>query len=310
MQDFINISDFDADALRGMLRIGRELREQRNAGQTHEPILAGKTLAMFFEKPSLRTRVSFEQGMYELGGRAIVLGQDEVGLGQRESVADFARVITGMVHGIAARVYDHRNLEEIARHADVPVINMLSDRSHPAQALADVMTIQDEFGADIAGRTVTFVGDGNNCALSLAWLCAKLGAKFIQAGPPGYQLSADDVKQIETACPGASVRVTDDPRAAVAEADAIYCDTFVSMGQEAEKEARLKTFADYRVTEDLLVDAPKHAIVLHCLPAYRGVEITDAVMDGPQSRVFGQAHNRLHAQKGMLAVIMGGKSSA
>jgi len=304
MKNFINISDFGADELRTMLRIGRELREQRSAGRANEPILAGRTLAMFFEKPSLRTRVSFEQAMIELGGHAIVLGQSEVGLGRRESVADFARVMTGMVHGIAARVFHHEHLEEIARYADVPVINMLSDRSHPAQALADVMTLQDEFGADIAGRTVAFVGDGNNCARSLAWLCAKLGASFIHAGPAGYQLADADLDAIEAACPGASVKAMRDPAEAVADADAIYCDTFVSMGQESEKQARLNTFADYRVTERLLAAAPEHAIVLHCLPAYRGVEITDAVMDGPQSRVFPQAHNRLHAQKGMLAVIM------
>jgi len=307
MKDFINISDFGADKLRMMLRIGRELREQRRAGQANEPILAGQTLAMFFEKPSLRTRVSFEQGMIDLGGQAIVLGQSEIGLGRRESVADFARVVTGMVHGIAARVFRHEHLEEIARYADVPVINMLSDRSHPAQALADVMTIQDEFGEDLADRTVVFVGDGNNCALSLAWLCAKLGANFIQAGPAGYELADGDIEAIETACPGASVKVVQDPTEAVAAADAIYCDTFVSMGQEDEKQARLNTFADYRVTEELVAGAADHAIVLHCLPAYRGVEITDAVMDGPRSRVFTQAHNRLHAQKGMLAVIMGGR---
>ena len=308
MRNFINISDFTPDELAGMLRIGRELREQRNAGQANEPILAGQTLAMFFEKPSLRTRVSFEQGMYELGGRAIVLGQDEVGLGKRESVADFARVITGMVHGIAARVYDHAHLEEIAKYATVPVINMLSDRSHPVQALADVMTIQDEFGQDIAGRTVAFVGDDNNCALSLAWLCAKLGAKFIQAGPLGFQLGDEDIAAITAACPGASVEVTTNAATAVADADAIYCDTFVSMGQEGEKQQRLETFADYRVTGELVDRSPDHSIVLHCLPAYRGVEITDDVMDGPRSRVFPQAHNRLHAQKGMLAVIMGGKT--
>ena len=307
MKHFINISNFTGDELRAMLAEAATLREQRRAGRPNEPILAGRTLAMFFEKPSLRTRVSFEQGMYELGGRAIVLGQDEVGLGKRESVADFARVITGMVQGIAARVFRHEHLEEIASYADVPVINMLSDRSHPCQALADVLTMQDEFGADLTGRTIAFVGDGNNCAVSLAWLCAKLGVGFIHAGPRGYELPLDGVERIRAACPDASVRVIHDPLAAVEDADAIYCDTFVSMGQEAEKARRLQTFADYRVTEPLLARAPSHTIVLHCLPAYRNVEITDAVMDGPRSRVFPQAHNRLHAQKGMLAVIMGGR---
>lgn len=281
------------------------LREQRNNGVANEPILKGKTLGMFFEKPSLRTRVSFEQGMYELGGNAIVLGQAEVGLGQRESVADFTRVMNGMVHGLAARVYNHEHLVQMQAHATVPVINMLSDVAHPAQALADAMTVMDEFGRDLAGKHIVFVGDGNNVARSLAMICGKLGAAFTLASPPDYALEQSFADRVMTACPGMDFTMSHDPFQAVRYADAVYADTFVSMGQEEEKAKRLVVFKDFQVNAKLMAQAPDHAIVLHCLPAYRGIEITDEVMDGPQSRVFQQAHNRLHAQKGLLAVVMG-----
>jgi ornithine carbamoyltransferase len=254
---------------------------------------------MLFQKPSLRTRVSFEQGMLELGGHAIVLGRDEVGLGQREAVKDVARVLGGMVHGIAARVFKHEHLEELAQHAGVPVINMLSDRSHPAQALADVLTMMDAFSPGdpegLRGRTLAFVGDGNNVARSLAVIADKLGFTFRIASPAGYEL---------TGHPDSATRMTN-PVEAVAGADAVYADTFVSMGEESQKDAKLAAFADYQISDELLAHATGGAIVLHCLPAYRGIEITDAVMDGPRSRVFPQAHNRLHAQKGMLAELLG-----
>lgn len=306
MNHFVEIRDHSAQALGHVLDVARALRVEREAGQAHQPVLAGKALGMFFEKPSLRTRVSFELATVELGGHAVVLGQDEVGLGRRESVGDFTRVLGGMVHGIAARVFDHQHLEQMRSCSDVPVINMLSDRSHPCQALADLMTMRDEFGDDLAGRTLAFVGDGNNVAHSLAWLCGKLGVRFVLASPEGYELSLETIEAIRADCPDADVRQIHDPHAAVAEADAIYCDTFVSMGQEAEAEKRQQQFAAYTVDEALVGRAPDQAIVMHCLPAHRGIEITDAVMDGPRSRVFGQAHNRLHAQKGLLAVLMGG----
>lgn len=296
MKHFLEISDFSTDELSHMLGLAHALRAERQRGEPNQPVLAGKTLAMLFEKPSLRTRVSFEQGMYELGGRAIVLSKQEVGLGQRESVADVTRVLNGMVHAIAARVFNHTHLVEMAQYAQGPVVNMLSDKSHPAQALADVLTLMDDFApgkaTDLKGRTVAFVGDGNNVAYSLAAICAKLGMNFVLAAPQGYQL------------PAQGFAVTDDPHAAVKDADAIYADTFVSMGQEDEKQKRLDAFKGFQINEALLASAPDHAVVLHCLPAYRGVEITDAVMDGPQSRVFSQAHNRLHAQKGMLATLL------
>lgn len=305
VQHFVSIRGTTRPQLEQMFDLAYKFRDERNAGQPNEPILAGKTLAMFFEKPSLRTRVSFEQGMYELGGHAIVLGQAEVGLGKRESVADFTRVLNGMVHGIAARVYEHDHLLEMTRHATIPVINMLSDIAHPAQALADAMTIMDEFGRDLTGKHVVFVGDGNNVARSLAMICGKLGAAFTLASPPDYALEQEFADKVMSACPGMDFTMCHDPFQAVHYADAIYADTFVSMGQESEKAKRLKIFKDFQVNRDLLSRAPDHAIVLHCLPAYRGIEITDEVMDGPQSRVFPQAHNRLHAQKGMLATVMG-----
>ncbi|NBB82002.1 MAG: ornithine carbamoyltransferase [Alphaproteobacteria bacterium] len=295
MKLFLEITDATTGQLSHVLQVAGRLRAERQAGRPNDPVLAGQTLAMLFEKPSLRTRVSFEQAMYELGGRSIVLGQHEVQLGQRETVGDFARVVSGMVQGVAARVHQHHHLLEMAEHAAVPVINMLSERAHPCQALADVMTIRDEFGPDLAGRTVVFVGDGNNCARSLALLCDRLGARFIHAGPRAYRLAGVD-----------SAAWVEDPHQAVRRADVIYCDTFVSMGHEDEKARRLDEFKAYQVNAALVNAAPERAIVLHCLPAYRGVEITDEVMDGPRSRVFAQSHNRLHAQKGLLAVLMGG----
>ncbi len=306
MQHFISVSDTPDDDLAVIFDVSFRLREQRNAGQANEPILAGKTLAMIFEKPSLRTNVSFQQAMYELGGNSIVMVSEQVGLGKRESAGDVARVLSGMVHGIMARVFEHEKLVEMAKHASVPVINALSDFSHPCQALADAMTLMDEFGRDLKGRTLAFVGDGNNMAHSLAVMCGKLGMNFILASPPGYEIKPDIADQIMAFVPELNLEMTHDAVDAVRYADAIYADTWISMGQEQEAVIRREVFADYQLNEALVNQSPDHAIVLHCLPAYRNVEITDAVIDGPRSRVFPQAHNRLHAQKGLVAVLMGG----
>ncbi|MBB6431229.1 ornithine carbamoyltransferase [Algisphaera agarilytica] len=302
MRHFLTIADQHPDTIKHMLEVGIRLRDERQRGVANEPVLAGKTLAMLFQKPSLRTRVSFEQAMYELGGNAIVLGQNEVGLGTRESVGDVTRVLCGMVHGIAARVFKHEHLVEMSNSATAPIVNMLSDFSHPAQALADAMTIIDEFspspevgGVDVSGKTVAFVGDGNNVARSLAAICKVLGMNFVLASPEGYELPDDGF-----------IQLTRDPEEAVEGADVIYADTFVSMGEEGEKDEKLKAFEGFQINRPLVNKASEHAIVLHCLPAYRGIEITDQVMDGPRSRVFSQAHNRLHAQKGLLAVLLGG----
>lgn len=306
MKDFLNIADADDATLADIFDRAFNLRDERNQGKAHAPILQGQTLALIFAKPSLRTRVSFEQAMNELGGHAIVLGNNEIGLGIRESVADVARVLNGMVHGIAARVFDHEHLVQLAHHSTLPVINMLSDATHPCQALADAMTIMDEFGrTDLAGRTVAFIGDGNNVAHSLAAICGRLGMNFTLACPKGYDLPAEAVTQLRRENPTLRMTLTHDVNEAVAGADVLYTDTWVSMGQEEEKALRQKAFAGFTISEEMLQLAAKHAIVLHCLPAYRGLEITDGAMEGPQSRVFPQAHNRLHAQKGLLSLLMG-----
>ncbi len=304
MNHCISLSDYTANRITHVFDVAYDLRDRRSRGALSD-VLKNQTLAMIFEKPSLRTRVSFEQGMIELGGHAIVLGQ-EVGIGKRESVADVTRVLAGMVQGIAARVFEHDRLIEMADHSSVPVINMLSDDAHPCQALADVMTMMDEFGRDLTGRTLVYVGDGNNVAHSLAIICGKLGINFTIAAPPGYELPQAYVDRIMADVPGMNFQLCSDPAEAVHQADAVYTDTWVSMGQETEKQKRLAAFTGFQVDEELMSKAPSHAIVLHCLPAYRGVEITDGVMDGASSRVFPQAHNRLHAQKGLLAVLMGG----
>jgi ornithine carbamoyltransferase len=306
IRHFISIADTPLDVLNHVFDVAFELRKQRRAGERNTPLLAGQTLAMIFEKPSLRTRVSFEQAMVELGGHALVLQQHEVGLGKRESVADVARVLSGMVHGIAARVFEHQSLIELAQHGSVPIINMLSDYSHPCQALADAMTLMDEFGRDLSGRTLAFIGDGNNVARSLATICGRLGMRFILASPAGYELEMELVERIMSQVPTATIEMTRDPIEAVRYADCVYTDTWVSMGQETEAAQRKKVFSPYQVNSELMSKAPPHAVVLHCLPAYRDFEITDAVMEGSQSRVFAESENRLHAQKGLLAVLMGG----
>ena len=306
MKHFLCTTDADDRELTKLFDIAYRLRDERRAGKANEPILAGKTLAMIFEKPSLRTRVSFEEAMNELGGRGMVLTAAEVGLGKREPAADVARVLSGMVHGIMARVFEHEKLTELAKYSSVPVVNALSDYSHPCQALADVMTMMDEFGRDLRGMTIAFIGDGNNVARSLALLCGQLGMNFILAAPPGYELEQSLVDQIMAKSPGMNFETTRDPMLAVQDADAIYTDTWVSMGQEEEAARRKAAFTGYQINGALIAAAPDHAIIMHCLPAYRGLEITDEAMEHARSRVFVEAHNRLHAQKAVLAMLMGG----
>ena len=305
VQHFITVAETPPDTLKKVFDVAFELRKERNAGKRNAPILAGKTLAMIFEKPSLRTNVSFQQAMIELGGSSIVMVSEQVGLGKRESPADVARVLSGMVHGIMARVFEHQKLIDLAAYSSIPIINALSDYSHPCQALADAMTMMDEFGRDLKGRTLAFVGDGNNVAHSLAVMCGRLGMNFILASPPGYEITREVTDTIMSHCPDLNMQVVQDPVDAVRYADAVYADTWISMGQEQEAAIRKAAFENFQINDELLAKAPKSCIVLHCLPAYRNVEITDSVMDGPRSRVFPQAHNRLHAQKGLLAVLMG-----
>ena len=305
MRHFISISNCAYEELRYLLDVARRLKKQHKDTGRNEPLLVGKTLALIFEKPSLRTRVSFTVAMNHLGGSAMMLRDEEVGLEKREPAKDVARVLSGMCDGIMARTFAHSKVTDLAKYATVPVINGLTDFSHPCQAMADLMTMEEHFGT-LKGRTLAFIGDANNVARSLATACGKFGLRFILATPSAYCLPDDDVDRIMTQVPDLDFVMTQDPLEAVHEADAVYTDTWVSMGQEAEKAQRIMDFQGFAVDQRLMAAAPKHAIVLHCLPAYRGLEITDEVIEGPNSMVFAQAENRLHFQKGLLAVLLGG----
>jgi ornithine carbamoyltransferase len=270
------------------------------------PVLEGKTIAMLFEKPSLRTRVSFEVGMKQLGGTAIYLSQAEVGLGQREPVEDVARVLSRYVAGIVARTYAQKALEDLAAAADIPVVNALSDDEHPCQALADLLTIREKKGR-LAGVRVAFIGDGNNVSASLALACGLAGADFVIASPDGYSLPPAIVAASRQRAhdSGGSIETLIEPEAAVKNADVVYTDVWTSMGQESTRRQRQEAFEPYQVNEELMALARPDASVMHDLPAHRGEEIVDAVIEGPQSVVFDQAENRLHAQKALLAALMG-----
>lgn len=304
-KDFIDITDYSAEELRQLLDLAVRLKREYQQGG-NQPILKGKVLAMIFQKPSLRTRVSFDMGMRHLGGDALYLSPSEIGLGQRESIADVARVLSGMVQGIMARVFQHEHVLELAKWASVPVINGLSDASHPCQALADIMTVYEKFGR-IEGINVCYVGDGNNVAVSLMQISSKLGANFTIATPEGYDIPEEAIQKIQPIArqSGSELRFLRDPHQAVRKADVIYTDTWTSMGQEAESANREKVFPPYQVNEQLVAEANPDVIVMHCLPAHRGQEITDAVADGSHSMLFPQAHNRLHAQKAILATLLG-----
>lgn len=299
-KDFLAVSDFYPAEIQDMLDLAIHLKRELKAGG-NPPLLKGKVLAMIFQKPSLRTRVSFDMAMRQLGGDALYLSPSEIGLGQRESIADVARVLSGYIDAIMARVFDHNHVLELAKWTSVPVINGLSDYNHPCQAMADALTIQEEFGS-LKGLNITYVGDGNNVAVSLMHICAKLGANFAIASPQDYDLSAHSIEIAEAiaANSGSKLRFLRDPHQAVKDAHVIYTDTWTSMGQEAEAKKREAVFPPLQVNEKLVLEARKDVIILHCLPAHRGQEITDDVADGPHSRLFPQAHNRLHAQKAIL----------
>jgi ornithine carbamoyltransferase len=301
MKHLLHLFDVTPDELRHLLTEAARLKTARARGIPSSS-LAGKVVALIFEKPSMRTRVSFEAGVAQLGGTAMFLPGNEVGLGWRETLPDFARTMSRYVDAMVLRVYRQSTVEAIAAAATVPIINGLSDAEHPCQALADVLTVQESFGT-VAGKTVTFVGDGNNVARSLAVACGKLGGHFVLACPAGYGFDAD-FKAAFASNVGGNLKEINDANAAVKSADVVYTDVWTSMGQEAERDERLRKFASFQVNESLLAKAPKHAIVLHCLPAHRGEEITDGVMDGPQSAVFDQAENRLHAQKAVLEWVV------
>lgn len=310
LKDLRAITDLNASQATALINLGIALKATYRAQRSeHAAILTGLTLAMVFEKPSLRTRVSFETGMHQLGGHAIYLGPADISLGKRESVADVARNLDRMVDGIMARVFAHQTIQELAANSAVPVINGLCDLEHPCQALADFLTIRERLGP-VAGRRVVYVGDGNNVAHSLMLLGALLGCHMVVATPVGYEplpaVVSATRERAEAA--GGSVTTLHDPVEACRNADVIYTDVWASMGQEAEAEARRQVFAEYQVNERLTAAAQPNHLFLHCLPAHRGEEVSASVIDGPNSVVFDQAENRLHAQKAVMAVLMGGKA--
>jgi ornithine carbamoyltransferase len=300
-KDFISIADFSSEVIQSILDLAVELKKERQEKGENKPLLKGKVLGMIFQKPSLRTRVSFDMAMRHLGGDALYLSPNEIGLGQRESIADVARVLAGYVDVIMARVFAHQHVLDLAQWANIPVINGLSDYDHPCQGMADALTIQEKFGR-IKGLNVTYIGDGNNVAVSLLHFCSKLGANFTLASPEGYDLSQKALKEGQSFAEksGSLIRTIRDPHEAVKKADVIYTDTWTSMGQEEETEKRKKVFPPYQVNAKLVSEASPNVIVMHCLPAHRGQEITDEVADGPHSVLFPQAHNRMHAQKAIL----------
>lgn len=305
MKHFLELANWSTDDLWHILQLATHLKLEWQSGG-NRPILKDKLLGMVFQKPSLRTRVSFEVAMKHLGGDAITLGPQEIGLGKRESIADVARVLSGYVQAIMARVFDHDHVVQLAEYASVPIINGLSDTYHPCQAMADLLTIYEQFGK-LEGLRVAYIGDGNNVAASLLYGAAHFGMSFAIATPEDYELPADVLVKAAGLAQQTKSTIETFKQAehAVDGADVIYTDTWISMGQEDEAAERRKIFGTYQVNTDLLKKANPNAIVLHCLPAHRGEEITDEVMDGSQSRVFAQAENRLHAQKAILVKLLG-----
>ena len=302
MSHFLSIRDLAREDLPRLFALTAELKARQKARDRWTP-LPGRSMALIFEKPSLRTRVTFEVAMVQLGGAAVYLAAQEIGMGKRESVPDVARNLSRWVDVVAARVFSHRTLEQLAANASIPVINGLSDLEHPCQAMADFFTLWER-GIDLAKLRLAWIGDGNNVCNSILLLGSMLGTTSVVACPPGYE---PDPAVLE-ACRalGGRVQVTTEARDAVEGADVVYTDTWISMGQEGDREQRLEAFQRYQVNDRLLGFAPGDALVMHCLPAHRGEEITDAVLDGPRSLILDQAENRLHAQKAIIVNLLGG----
>ncbi len=301
MKHFLDVSDYSPAEIQDILDLAIRLKKEYFAGG-NKPLFKGKVLALIFQKPSLRTRVSFDMAMRHMGGDALYLSPAEIGLGKRESIADVSRVLSGYVQGMMARVFEHEHVVELAKWSSVPVINGLSDFSHPCQAMADAQTIIEKFGS-LKGLTVTYVGDGNNVAVSLMHISVMLGANFTIANPAGYDMPqvAQQTGAKLAQASGAKITYLTDPHEAVKGAQVIYTDTWTSMGQEEETAKREAVFPPYQVNARLVSEADKDVIVMHCLPTHRNHELTDDVADGPHSVIFPQAHNRLHAQKAVLA---------
>jgi ornithine carbamoyltransferase len=305
MKHFLAISDLSSGEVQDLLDLAIKLKEEYFK-KGNPPYFKGKVLGMIFQKPSLRTRVSFDMAMRHMGGDALYLSPNEIGLGKRESIADIARVLSGYLHALMARTFDHAHVLELAKWSEIPVVNGLSDYNHPCQGIGDALTIQEKFGK-AKGLNVAYIGDGNNVAVSLMHVCAKLGWNFTIANPEDYDITPKAVeiaKEIAKET-GSNLTFIRDPHQAVKGAQVIYTDTWTSMGQEEEGAKREKVFPPYQVNAQLVAEADKDAIVMHCLPAHRNQELTDEVADGPHSVIFPQAHNRLHAQKAILARLFG-----
>jgi len=305
MQHLISLNDLTKEEIYKILDLSQKLKRQQKEGVEHH-LLKGKTLGMIFSKSSTRTRVSFEVGMYQLGGYALFLNSSDIQLGRGETIYDTAQVLSRYVDGIMIRTFSHQDVLDLAAYGSIPVINGLTDLMHPCQILADLFTIY-EFKGSLEGLKLAYVGDGNNVAHSLLHGCAKVGMDISVASPIGYECNKDIVKEAQEAASisGSQVFLTNNPIEAVVDADVIYTDTWVSMGQESEKEKRISIFMPYQVNKHLFSYAKEDAVFLHCLPAYRGYEVTEEIIDGHQSLVFEEAENRLHVQKAVLAILMG-----
>ncbi len=303
-RDFIGLADFTPDEIRYLIDLAIELKRKKKAGEIYQPLL-GKTLGMIFEKSSTRTRVSFEVGMYQLGGHALFLSKNDIQLGRGENIWDSALTLSRYLDGIMIRTFEHRNVIDLARGATVPVINGLSDFSHPCQALCDYQTILEQKGR-LEGIKIAYIGDGNNMVHSLMMGAAKLGLHMTIASPEGYtpDKMVEEITREYLPNSGGSLLITQDPKEAIADADVIYTDVWASMGFEAEQKVREQAFEAFQVNEDLVKYAKKDYLFMHCLPAHRGEEVSEGVMDGQHSIVFDQAENRLHAQKAIMATIM------
>ncbi len=306
-RDLLSIHDLSVEEVESILALAEELKAMQKAGIEHR-VLAGKTLGMIFEKSSTRTRVSFETGMFQLGGQALFLSNRDLQIGRGEPIKDTARVLSRYLDGIMIRTYGHERIEELAHYADIPVINALSDLLHPCQALTDLLTIREYKGKNLAGLKMAYVGDGNNMTHSLMYAAAKVGMNFAAATPEGYEPNAEVVTnaKADAAATGATVTITHNPNEAVEGADVIVTDTWASMGQEAEHDARTAVFRPYQVNWELVAESGNaRCIVMHCLPAYRGEEITEDVFEEFADVIFDEAENRLHVQKAIMALVMG-----
>jgi ornithine carbamoyltransferase len=304
MKDFISIYDCSIEEINEILKLSEKLKRQLKEGVKHH-LLKGKTLGMIFSKSSTRTRVSFEVGMYQLGGHSLFLSSNDIQLGRGECIYDTAQVLSRYIDGIMIRTFKHSDVEDLAKFGTIPVINGLTDLMHPCQILADLFTVYEHKGT-LKGLKMAYLGDGNNVANSLLHGCAKVGMDIAVASPKGYECDRDCVYEAneDAKSTGSKIIITEDPIEAIQNADVVYADTWISMGQEAEKAERLKTFMPYQVNKELFSKAKDDAIFLHCLPAYRGYEVTEEIIDGPQSVIFDEAENRLHVQKAIMAILM------